>query len=175
MHSRDYLYTPPSGSARERDYALVYASLEGDQAAWEAICQESFGYVVNAARQFDYRRLFTQEDYYDIADEAFCKCYEHRSRYQGIGRFRRWVFGYAKNIMRNRGRRQLTIRKNQYLLENILESRAYSHDPLMLLIELERDQCLWTAFYQLSEKDQEIIYRRVFSTHLFRNSPGSFN
>ncbi len=42
----------------------------------------------------------------------------------------------------------------------------------MLLIELERDQCLWTAFYQLNEKDQEIIYRRVFFNTPLREIAG---
>ncbi len=171
MRKRVYLYTPSADSTKERDYELVYASLKGDQSAWETIYLESFSYVVNTARRFDCHQRFSQDDYLDIADEAFCKCYEHLSRYQGTGRFRSWVFGYAKNIMRSRLQRRLTIQKNQYLLEII---SARPNDPLTLLMKEERDQFLRAAFDLLDQLDQEIVCRRVFFNTSFRTLARKF-
>ena len=155
-------YLPSRPSPREQDYQLAYDALHGDQAAWNTLYLEAFDFVVNAAKRFDEQHFFAACDYADIAGEAFSKCYEHLERYQGLSRFQGWVFGYAKNIMRSRRRAQLTARRNRSLLENMASSQSRHLDPLYLLIRLERDQCLWTAFYQLPLSEQVILYRRVF-------------
>ena len=118
--------------------------------------------MVNAARKYDVQKWFSPSDYPDIADEAFAKCYEHLERYQGLGRFRNWVLGYAKNIMRNRWRKQCTARRNQSLLESLATSQLRHLDPLLLLVRLERNRYLWDAFYRLTALEQRIVYQCVF-------------
>lgn len=162
MQKKSDPYKPPFSSGRERDYRLAQDALYGNEDAWDTLYQDSHGYVINAAKNFDCQRLFCACDYEDIADEAFAKCHEQLERYQGLSRFRNWVAGYAKNIMRNRRRRQLTARRNRYLLENIAESQFRRLDPLLVLIRLERDQFLWEAFYQLTASEQTILYERIF-------------
>ena len=90
------------------------------------------------------------------------RCYGHLERYQGLSQFQWWVLGYAKNILRNRIQRQLTHRRNQSLLEHAANHHAFCQDPLRLLLQVERDQYLWEAFYQLTPLDQVIVYQRVF-------------
>jgi len=162
MRKRVYQYTPPTLPARERDYQLANDVLRGELDAWEILYQEAYSYVHTAAKRLGSRHFFSPEDCADMADEAFFRSYEHLERYRGLGRFRSWVLGHVRNIMRNRQRRQCTVRRNQYLLERAVAARAYFCDPLWILVELERSQFLWEAFYQLDEMDQEIIYQRVF-------------
>ena len=162
MGKRNDTYVPPEASARERDHQLAQEALQGNQEAWSALYQGAFAYVINMVMRFDCQQFFCACDYYDVVDKAFAKCYAHLYRYQGLSRFRRWVLGYAKNIMRNRRRAQLTAQRNEYLLKSIAMSQYCHWDPLRILIRLERDQNLWTAFHQLSALEREIVYWRVF-------------
>lgn len=147
---------------QEQDYLLATEALRGDSHAGDTLYLGSVSFVVNAARKYDVQKWFSPSDYLDIADEAFAKCYEHLERYQGLGRFRNWVLGYAKNIMRNRWRKQCTARRNQSLLERLATSQLRHLDPLILLVRLERNRYLWDTFYRLTALEQRIIYQCVF-------------
>ncbi len=120
-----WLHSP----AQEQDYLLATEALQGDSHAEDTLYLGSVSFVVNAARKYDVQKWFSPSDYPDIADEAFAKCYEHLERYQGLGRFRNWVLGYAKNIMRNRWRKQCTARRNQSLLESPRDLTAAPSGP----------------------------------------------
>lgn len=161
MRKRNFTYFPPDPSPVERDYQLARQALSGDTDAWDTLHLEAFDFVVNAARKCGDSRFFGDSEYSDIASEAFAKCYEQLERYRGLGRFRSWVLGYAKNIMRNRKHRQCTVWRNQYLLEYMVQTRSRNLDPLHLLLQLERDQFLWEAFYLLSPQEQIVLYQRV--------------
>ena len=124
-----------------------------------------------AQRELDYQLA---PDYEDIADEAFAKCYEQLERYQGLSRFWRWVSGYARNIIRNRKRAQLTVWRNQRLMEDITRAKFRNVDPLHLLIQLERNRFLWEAFFQLDLPERTILYRRVFFCTPFRELANMF-
>lgn len=147
---------------QEQDYLLATEALRGDSHAEDTLYLGSVSFVVNAARKYDVQKWFSPSDYPDIADEAFAKCYEHLERYQGLGRFRNWVLGYAKNIMRNRWRKQCTARRNQSLLESLATSQLRHLDPLILLVWLELNRYLWDTFYRLTALEQRIIYQCVF-------------
>lgn len=162
MRKRGYQYVPPLPAARENDYRLAFEALHGAAGAWDALYEEAYPFVLREVKRFDDRHFFADGDHEEITDEAFERCYEQLERYQGLSRFQRWVLGYAKNIMRNRRRRQLTARRNQYLMWTMEASRKGSLDPLYILIRLERDQCLWSAFYQLPDPDQTILFQRLF-------------
>lgn len=161
MRKRNCTYSPPAPSPVERDYQLARQALCGDTGAWDTLHLEAFDFVVNAARKCGDPNFFGDSEYFDIASEAFAKCYEHLERYRGLGRFRSWVLGYAKNIMRNRRSRQYTVWRNQYLLECIVQSQSRNLDPLHLLLQLERNQFLWEAFYLLSPQEQIVLYQHV--------------
>ena len=155
-------YAPPHSSARARDHQLARMALCGDTEAWNILYQSAIRWVPGAVEKADLQHFFSAWDYRDIADEALSRCYGHLERYRGLSRFRWWVLGYAKNILRNRIQRQLTHRRNQYLLERAVDHRALCQDPLEVLLRLERDQFLWEAFCQLSPVDQFIVYQRIF-------------
>ena len=165
---KNITYTPPVLSARERDYLLAGDVLNGDEDAWDLLCQDVFPWVVRGVRQADWAQAFTAWDYQDITGEALARCYEQLERYQGRSRFRRWVLGYAKNILLCRRQRLLTQQRNRYLLERMAAERARCRDPLQLLLCLERDQCLWEAFSRLDATDRTIVYHRVFFQTAFK-------
>lgn len=152
----------PIIQARDYDYALAKAALQGDDNAWDTLYEDSWQFVLRAARQADQCHLLASDDYKDVTEEAFEKCYEHLERYQGRSRFYRWVAGYVKNLIRGRYARKQTVRRNQYLLENIVRSRLSQQDPLFILIRLERNQILWEAFSQIPKIEQHIVDSILF-------------
>lgn len=128
---------------------------------------------MQAARQADRLRLLTPDDYEDVTEEAFEKCYEQLDRYRGLSRFCRWVAGYVKNLIRNRYARKQTARRNRYLLEDIVRSQLGQLDPLFILVRLERDRILWEAFFQLPRMERHIVvsilFRQVSPRQIARN------
>lgn len=99
----------PIVQARDYDYALAKAALQGDTDAWDALYEDSWQFVLQTARQSDQLRLLAPDDYEDVTEEAFEKCYEHLERYQGLSRFCRWVAGYVKNLIRSRCARKQVL------------------------------------------------------------------
>lgn len=156
-------YAPPVLSERERDYQLAGEALRGSTEAWDTLYQEAHTAVLQNLPQFDDQHFFSHEDYHDIADEAFERCYGHLSRYQGLSRFRYWVLGYAKNIMLDRRRRQMTQYRNQYLMQVMVSSQISASDPLCVLLRLERDRFLWEAFFLLCPRDRFILGQYLFA------------
>lgn len=163
MKKQKFIYTPAVLSMRERDERLVHLVLCGNEDAWNTLYQEAVPWVICAVRGFDRQNFFPDDEHKDIVDEAFTRCYGQLERYQGRSRFRRWVFGYAKNIMYQRRSAQLTAYRNQYLLECAAESQYRGSDPLYILIHLEQVRHLWNAFYMLNKIERRIIFQRVFS------------
>lgn len=162
MQKHRFIYTPSAPSMREWDYHLAYLALCGDEDAWNTLYEDSFTSVVRAVKSFDDKRSFSHDDYYEIVDEAFARCYEQLNRYQGLSRFHRWVFDYAKNIMRGRLRAQSTAQRNQYLLACAAQSQFSGSDPLQILLYLERAQYLWNAFFDLDQTEQYVVFQTVF-------------
>ena len=149
-------------SGRQEDYEQVQAILQGTEELWEQLYRNAYRSVYSCARQTDWRNLLRPQDYDDIADEAFARCYEHLGRYRGESRFSTWVGGYAKNIARNRCSRRQTHLRNKGHLEDLARDQMATCDPYFVLLRCERDNCLWRAFFDLDEVDQEIVRRRLF-------------
>ena len=147
-------------SGRQEDYEQVQALLQGAEELWEQLYKNAYRSVHRCARQSDWLSLFCAQDYDDITDEAFARCYEHLDRYRGESRFSTWVGGYAKNIARNRYSRQQTQLRNKGHLEDLARNQMATCDPYFVLLRCERDKCLWRAFFDLDGVDQEIIIRR---------------
>ena len=108
------------------------------------------------------KNLLLPQDYDDITNEAFARCYEHLNRYRGESRFSTWVGGYAKNIARNRCSRRQTLLRNKGHIEDLARNQMTACDPYFVLLRCERDNCVWRAFFELGEADQEIVRRMVF-------------
>lgn len=146
----------------QEDYEQVQEILQGDEDLWEQLYKNAYPIVHSCARQSDWKRLLLPQDYDDIVDEAFARCYEQLDRYRGESRFSTWVGGYAKNITRNRCARQQTYLRSKGHLEDLARNQMTACDPYFVLLRYERDSCLWQAFFDLDEMDQEILRRRVF-------------
>ena len=148
-------------SGHQEDFEQVQAILQGAEELWERLYKNAYRSVHSCARQSDWQSFLSAQDYDDIADEAFARCYEHLDRYRGESRFSTWVGGYAKNITRNRCSRQQTCLRNKGHLEDLARNQMAACDPYFVLLRYERDNCLWRAFFDLDEADQEIV-RRLF-------------
>lgn len=155
-------YVMNSKTDCQEDYERVQEILQGVEGHWEQLYKNAYQSVQSCARQSDWKSLLLSQDYDDIADEAFARCYEHLDRYRGESRFSTWVGGYAKNITRNRCARQQTYLRNKGYLENLARNQMAACDPYIVLLRYERDSCLWHAFFDLDKMDQEIVRRRVF-------------
>ena len=151
-----------SKSRGQEDYEQVQRILHGEEGCWEQLYQNAYPIVRSFARQNDWKCLLLSQDYDDITDEAFARCYGNLERYRGESRFSTWVCGYAKNITRNRCSRQHTRLRNKGHLEDLARNQMATCDPYLVLLRCERDNCLWRAFYDLDEMEQEIVIRRVF-------------
>lgn len=145
---------------REQDYQAVQKILEGNQRLWDTLYSNSYSTVLRCAAITDYTHLLSISDYCDAADEAFALCFRQLERYRGLSRFAYWVGGYARNLIRNRRRAELTrIRGQEHLLQ-IATLDMWGQDPLAILIQMERDQCLRNAFFELAPMEQSILWKR---------------
>ena len=145
-------YTYPATDRRKQDYQLVQNILQGAEGLWDSLYAASYSTVINCARDEDYLKMLGPADYHEIADEAFARCYTQLERYRGLSRFCYWVGGYARNITKNRYSKEQTKQRNHILLVNAAKRHMKNYDPLPIIVRLERDQCLWKAFNDLSTK-----------------------
>ena len=143
------------------DYEQVQKILQGAADLWGELYENAYKKVHSCARQSDRARLLRWQDYDDITDEAFTRCYAHLERYRGESRFSTWVCGYAKNIARDRCARRLTRLRKTGHLEELARNQMAACDPYFVLLRCERDDCLWRAFFDLDGVDREIVQRRV--------------
>lgn len=153
--------------ARELDLWRVQEVLGGDGEQWTSLYQDSYRIVLWAAAYSDPQRLLLSQDYREITDEAFARCYAHLARYQGLSRFSTWVAAYAKNLVRNRCAREQTRKRKQGVLEQAVELGISRWDPLRILLRLERDRCLWRAFFDLPMTEQQIVSLRLFENETY--------
>ena len=149
-------------SGSEKDYEQIQEILQGAEELWEQLYRDAYPIVYSCVQKNDWNCLLRPEDYEDITDEAFARCYEHLERYRGESRFSTWVGGYAKYIVRNQCANQQTYLKNKDHMEKLALSRMATYDPYYVLLRWERDYCLWKAYYSLNRVDQEIVRRRLF-------------
>ena len=114
-----------SKSRGQEDYEQVQRILHGEEGCWEQLYQNAYPIVRSFARQNDWKCLLLSQDYDDITDEAFARCYGNLERYRGESRFSTWVCGYAKNITRNRCSRQHTRLRNKGHLEDLARNQMH--------------------------------------------------
>ena len=94
---------------RARQAALVQAALRGDEHAREELGALAEEYLRRCFFRHA-RRCYgdgVKEELEDIASDAVEKCMERLDRFQG-GRalFTTWVYGFAKNVLRNHHRKR---------------------------------------------------------------------
>ena len=90
-----------SKSSGQEDYEQVQKILHGAESCWEQLYQNAYPIVYSFTRQNAWMCILFSQDYDDIVDEAFARCYEHLARYRGESRFSTWVCGYVKNIAKD--------------------------------------------------------------------------
>lgn len=146
---------------RKQDYQFVQEILRGNRAPWNTLYTNAYGTVLRCAASADYDHLLCVSDYREAADEAFSLCTQRLEHYLGLSRFAYWVGGYARNLIRNRRRRELTrINKQNQLLQGLAVD-MWGCDPLIILMRAERDQSLRYAFLDLTPIEQKILWKRV--------------
>ena len=151
----------PEPCSREYDFWQVQCILKGDEENWETLYRGAYGIVFSYVMRVDVQKLFRHEEYCDIVDEAFALCYAQLDRYPY------WVGGYAKNITRNRCAKESRKQKQQGTLERAASQRIRMSDPMLVLLQRERNAILWNAFYQLDRLDQNILSMRILEENSF--------
>ena len=155
-----------AAALRELDYQQVQNVLSGNTAQWEPLCKRAYRTVVRCAAGADQFRLLGRSDYLDAAASAFTLCFEQLDRYRGYSRFSYWVGGYARNIVRNCCRRELVRIRKQELLRNQAAASRSCWNPERIVIRMERDMCLWQAYFELP-----VLERKIVCALLFENMP----
>ena len=115
---------------RARQAALVQAALRGDEHAREELGALAEEYLRRCFFRHA-RRCYgdgVKEELEDIASDAVEKCLARLDRFQG-GRalFTTWVYGFAKNVLRNHHRKR--ARRDQIWEEVRKDQSAWWHEP----------------------------------------------
>ena len=115
---------------RARQAALVQAALRGDERAREELGALAEEYLRRCFFRHA-RRCYgdgVKEELEDIASDAVEKCMERLDRFQG-GRalFTTWVYGFAKNVLRNHHRKR--ARRDRIWEEVRKDQSAWWHEP----------------------------------------------
>lgn len=158
---------------RARQAALVQAALRGDEHAREELGALAEEYLRRCFFRHA-RRCYgdgVKEELEDIASDAVEKCLARLDRFQG-GRalFTTWVYGFAKNVLRNHHRKR--ARRDQIWEEVRKDQSAWWHepppdephfggDPLRWVIHQEKLEALHLAMADLPVNDEVILTLRV--------------
>ena len=115
---------------RARQAALVQAALRGDEHAREELGALAEEYLRRCFFRHA-RRCYgdgVKEELEDIASDAVEKCLARLDRFQG-GRalFTTWVYGFAKNVLRNHHRKR--ARRDRIWEEVRKDQSAWWHEP----------------------------------------------
>jgi RNA polymerase sigma-70 factor (ECF subfamily) len=98
------------------DQALIERAQRGDRVAFEALVSRHQGAVYGYLRA----RLLQSADAEDLTQEVFLRCYQARARFDTTSLVRPWLFGIARNLLREHLRR-LRRRKESAWTEMCLE------------------------------------------------------
>lgn len=156
--------------ARELDHTQVQWILEGQSIYWDLLYQKAYTAVVRCAERADPHKLLTQDDYEDIADEAFARCFADLPKYEGRSQFAYWVGGYVKNIVKDRYEKEYTRRRNMVFLKTAAKQHILNNEPILVLLHRETRKCIWNAFDTLAPTDQDILELRVLRKMTFRET-----
>lgn len=85
----------------ENDNVLIERAQRGDRAAFEEVVARHQGAVYGYLRA----RLLQPNDAEDLTQETFLRCYEARARFDNSAMLRPWLFGIARNLLREHVRR----------------------------------------------------------------------
>lgn len=158
---------------RARQAALVQAALRGDEHAREELGALAEEYLRRCFFRHA-RRCYgdgVKEELEDIASDAVEKCLARLDRFQG-GRalFTTWVYGFAKNVLRNHHRKRARrdriweeVRKDQsaWWHEPPPDEPHFGGDPLRWVIHQEKLEALHLAMADLPVNDEVILTLRV--------------
>jgi len=105
-------------------------------------------------RSFLYRRLLSEQDALDLAQETFVRIYRHRDRFRAGARFSTWMFQIALNLARDHARRK--ARRPTDALEHAPESAA-DGDPSASAEEAEAAAAVRDAIAALPPDLREAV------------------
>lgn len=121
------------------DKHLIERAQEGDRVAFEQIVARHQGAVYGYLRA----RLLQPTDAEDLAQEVFLRCYLARARFDSNNMLRPWLYGIARNLLREhvrRLRRRREVAWTELCLE--LEDMTPGHDDRYDDILLHLPTCL---------------------------------
>ena len=134
--------------ATRSDTALALQAQAGDRHAFELLVQRYKGPLYRFARRY----VGTDDDAYDIVQDAFISAWMALKRYDRNKNFSTWLRAIALNKCRDLGRRQAVRRRLRGMVgffESIRQAEQAEPDPGDDLREAERLRRLDTAIAEL--------------------------
>jgi RNA polymerase sigma factor (sigma-70 family) len=129
---------------------LVHAAAAGDEAAWNELVERFQGLVWATARSFRLSRA----DAADVAQTTWLRLVENLDRIRDPERLGAWLATTA----RREALRHLRLHGRELSTDEAELFESPVDDPLeVALLTEERDNALWRAFAQLSERCQSLL------------------
>ena len=115
------------------DKTLIELAQKGDRAAFELIVTRHQGPVYGYLRA----RLLQPNDAEDLTQEVFLRCYEARARFDTSSLIRPWLFGIARNLLREHVRRVKRRKEVGWTelcleLEELVDTTTEAYDDVLV-------------------------------------------
>lgn len=149
----------------KRDYELVHRYLCGDRSAGEILYGEIYQFVISTIYSRTSHTNLTATDKEEIISETFDTSIQKLGLYNGKCKFSTFVIGIAENKIREKIK--LSTKRNikeTVISDNIIEGvfgeeieNFYRKNPLKIVLEREKKECLLKAIAELDENYQMVI------------------
>jgi RNA polymerase sigma-70 factor (ECF subfamily) len=143
----------------ERDLLdeLAAQTRDGDQRAFEQVyfllVDDVYGYVRS--------QCSSTADAEDVVSTIFLRAWQYARQYRaGTGAYRRWVFGIARNEVRNSWQKERRARELQAALQR---DRTTAAEESVTLPPTTDDTALERAIAELTEEQREVIILRFLN------------
>ena len=135
------------------DKALVKASLEGDQKAFEKLVKQYYQIIVKLA----YRFVGDYDDSKDVAQTAFIKAYQRLASFDTNQRFLNWIYRIAINEAID----LLEARKRQSSLQE--EPAKDQRSPEEVYLQTKQHERLQKAIMDMNVPSRTLLILRHFA------------
>ncbi|MEM6992830.1 MAG: RNA polymerase sigma factor [Myxococcota bacterium] len=127
------------------DFDLLSAWRAGDNKAAAALLERHFAFV----HRYLWRRI--PEEAEDLAQKTFLACLEHRDRLANAASFRGFVFGIARNTLRN------AAREHRRRARSPTMAAQSEYSPSAVVAQAEEQRLLVDAMGQLPRDEQLVL------------------
>lgn len=147
------------------DCKLVHRYLQGDRESGRILYAKSYPYV----QKFIAGRLKKSIDDSDVNDavqETMMRSVQKLHMFRADAKFTTWLCKFANNVILELYRKKGKENKNidiDSLGSNESHINLYGHNPVEIIIDQERKDCLEGSINQLNPEYREIVILRIYN------------